>query len=120
MRKPLFDCAFQYCKFGITISCFGFVPLTRSRITSPFPLLILAWATPVASSTFQEKAAVSVAAFSHLKGYSCPRISVRAAVCSGVSLGSNVITTQESFPVLQLLRRSVETPTFAPSSLVDL
>src|ERR1700730_1986026 len=120
MRKPLLDCACQYLRLGITISSFGFVPATRSSSTSPFPLLIFACATPVVSSTFQEKAAVSVAAFSHLKGYSCPRISVRAAFCSGVSLGSNVITTQESFPVLQLLRRSVETPTFAPSSLVDL
>src|ERR1700719_3668756 len=120
MRKPLLDCACQYFRFGITISWFGFVPATRSSTTSPFPLFIFARATPVVSSTFQEKATVSVAAFSHLKGYSCPRISDRAAFCSGVSLGSNVITTQESFPVVQSLPRSVDTHTFAPSSLTDL
>src|SRR6202040_4373033 len=94
-----------------------FLPPTRLGFASPFPLLILACAAPVVSSTFQEKATVSVAAFSHLKGYSCPRISERAAFCSGVSLGSNAITTQEYFPVLQSLPRSVETHTFAPSSL---
>src|SRR5580658_946725 len=120
MRKPLLDCASQYFRLGITISWFGFVPATRSSSTSPFPLFILACATPVVWSTSQEKAAVSVAAFSHLNGYNCPRISERAAFCSGVSLGSNVMTTQESFPVLQSLPRSVETHTLAPSSLVDL
>src|ERR1700732_3770107 len=120
MRKPLLDCACQYCRLGITTSWFGFVPTTRSSMTSPFPLLILACAIPVVWSTFQEKATVSVAAFSHLKGYSCPRILERADFCSGVSPGSNVMTTQESFPVLQSLPRSVETHTFAPSSLVDL
>src|ERR1700689_420513 len=120
MRKPLLDCACQYCRLGITISWLGLVPATRSSINSPFPLFILACATPVVWSTFQENACVSIAAFSHLKGYSCPRISVRAAFCSGVSLGSNVMTTQESFPVLQSLPRSVVIHTFAPSSLVDL
>src|ERR1700746_2762047 len=107
MRKPLLYGSCQYFRLGTTISCCGFVPATRSRTTSPFPLFIFACASPVVSSTCQEKAAVSVAAFSHLKGYSCPRISDRAAFWSGVSLGSNVITTQESFPVLQLLPRSV-------------
>ena len=74
---------------------FQILPATRSNTTSPFQLLILACATPVVSSTFQEKATVSVACFAHLNGYNSPRISESAAFCSGLSLGSNVITTQD-------------------------
>src|SRR5437773_7572160 len=63
MRKPSLDCAPQYFKLRMTTSWPGSPPATFSRMTSPLPSLILAWATPVLVFTLHENAAVPAAFF---------------------------------------------------------